>query len=73
MPHKSAADVIRAAKHRQRVKRNMRIHLALTILWAILIPPAIIFWRNSVPFLVAVSVYANLAGHWAAFEAANEE
>lgn len=47
-----------------------RLHGLLTLVWLLLIPPAILFWRQSVPFLVMCSVYANLAGHWSAWEAA---
>jgi hypothetical protein len=50
-----------------------RVHAALTAVWVLLIPPSVIWWRNSIPYLVAVSVYANLAGHWAAWEAAKAE
>lgn len=50
--------------------RERRLHAALTIVWALLIIPAVLWWRDSVPFLVLCSVYANLAGHWAAYEAA---
>jgi hypothetical protein len=32
--------------------------------------PALLWWKQSVPFLVFVSVYANFVGHWAAWEAA---
>lgn len=49
------------------------LHAGLTILWALLIIPAIFWWRDSVPFLVLCSVYANLAGHWAAYEAAKSK
>ena len=73
MPHRSAAEVIRAAERKRRIRRNRRIHATLTVVWALLIVPSILFWRNSVPYLVAVSVYANLAGHWAAYEASKEE
>jgi hypothetical protein len=44
-----------------------------TILWAVVAFPAIIWWRDSVPFLVGVSVYANLAGHLSAWQAARVE
>lgn len=54
-----------------RTKR--KLHGGLTIFWALLIIPAVVLWRDSVPFLVMVSVYANLAGHWAAYEAATIE
>jgi hypothetical protein len=50
-----------------------KMHLALTALWVILMVPAILWWKHSVPFLVAVSVYANIAGHYAAYEAARGE
>lgn len=50
-----------------------KLHLYLTLLWLALIPPAILWWSESVPFLVMCSVYANLAGHWAAFQAAKAE
>jgi hypothetical protein len=47
-----------------------RLHAALTVCWAILAIPAILYWRDSVPFLVGVSVYANFVGHWSSYEAA---
>jgi hypothetical protein len=47
-----------------------RVHLFLTVSWAILAIPAIAWWRESVPFLVGVSVYANFVGHWSSYEAA---
>ena len=37
---------------------------------ALLFLPALLWWKESVPFLVFVSVYANFVGHWAAWEAA---
>lgn len=53
-------------------KRKM--HYSLAFLW-LLAFPAIIFMGllNSVPLLVFISVYANVAGHWAAAEAAVED
>jgi hypothetical protein len=45
-----------------------KAHLALTIVWVVMIIPGVLLWRDSVPFLVAVSIYANAAGHWAAYE-----
>jgi hypothetical protein len=53
-----------------RTKRNRLIHGVLTVVWLVLIVPAVLWWKDSVPFLVIVSVYANVAGHWAAYEAA---
>jgi hypothetical protein len=46
------------------------VQLILTLVWALLFVPALLWWKQSVPFLVFVSVYANFVGHWAAWEAA---
>lgn len=50
-----------------------RIHLVLTVLWGGLFVPAVLWWKDSVPFLVFVSVYANFVGHWASYVAARAE
>jgi hypothetical protein len=36
---------------------------ALALAWAVLFIPGLLFWRESVPFLVFVSIYANFVGH----------
>lgn len=50
-----------------------RLHAGLTLLWVICLVPGVLWWRNSVPFLVAVSIYANIAGHWSSWQAARAE
>lgn len=50
-----------------------RVHLVLTVIWFVLFFPAVLWWKESVPFLVFVSVYANFVGHWASYEAAKTE
>jgi hypothetical protein len=52
------------------MSRQSRIQLALTILWGLLIVPGILWWNDSIPFLVLCSVYANFVGHLSAWEAA---
>lgn len=49
---------------------EIRVQLALTIVWFLLFVPAVLWWKDSVPFLVFVSVYANFVGHLSAWEAA---
>lgn len=49
---------------------SSKVQLILTLVWAFLFVPALLWWKESVPFLVFVSVYANFVGHWAAWEAA---
>lgn len=59
----------------RRINKHGRVHLVLTLVWLTLALPAVVLWRDSVPFLVFVSVYANVVGHWSSYEAAtpNEE
>lgn len=48
-------------------------HGWVTIVWIILMIPALLWWSESVPFLVIISVWANVAGHWASWQAARVE
>jgi preprotein translocase subunit SecG len=45
----------------------------LAIIWLIAAIPICLFLANSVPFLVFVSVYAVVTGHWSAWQAARTE
>lgn len=47
-----------------------RLHAALTVAWLAFAPVAMLTsLRYSVPLLVGISVYANVAGHFSAWEA----
>lgn len=50
-----------------------RIHLILTMVWAILVVPTILWWKDSILFIGIVSVYANMISHWTAYQAARAE
>lgn len=51
-----------------------RIHLVLTILWFLMMPVALFTgWVASVVFISVISIYANFAGHFAAWQAARTE
>jgi hypothetical protein len=43
------------------------------VAWALLVVPTLMFWRDSVPFLVFVSLYANFVGHFSSWQAARSE
>lgn len=47
-----------------------RVHLALTVLWALMAVPTLLFWSHSLPWTNFMSLYANVAGHWSALEGA---
>ena len=50
------------------------IHLGLLGAWGLTIPAAFVFgWWESVPFIAFASVYANVATHWSAYQAARAE
>lgn len=51
----------------------IRFHMGATVLFALLILPSITLWKDSVPYLVAISVWANFAGHLSAWQAARVE
>lgn len=45
---------------------QFRLNIALCCAWAALFVPGLLSWRESVPFLVFVSIYANFVGHLSA-------
>jgi len=55
------------------VTAHERLHFVLTVLWVLLLIPSVLWWKDSVPWLVIISVYANVSGHFAAYEAARQE
>lgn len=51
-----------------------RLHMALTIVWLVVIPVAIVTgWVYSIVFVSAISLYANVASHFAAWQGARAE
>jgi len=54
--------------------RLMRImHGWLTIIWFIAAFPIMYFWSENIKFLVFISVYAVVTGHWSSWQAARVE
>lgn len=50
-----------------------RLHLALTGLWAATAVPTLTLWRDSILWVAFMSLYANVVGHWSAYQAARAE
>lgn len=50
-----------------------KVHAALCVVWVLMTVPAVLFWKDSVPFLVFLSVYANFAGSVASWTAAKAD
>lgn len=51
----------------------MRAHGALTLVWLALIVPSVLWWRESVTWVVFMSLWANIASHLAGWVAGRTE
>ncbi len=60
-------------KTAMRAKRQAHLHLALIFLWILLIAPTMLFWSQSILWVLMISIYANIVGHWGAYQAAHAE
>lgn len=59
--------------HMPSPKTWAHIHSTLAGIWLLMTIPAVLWWRDSVPFLVAVSIYANFAGSVAGWQSARAD
>lgn len=50
-----------------------RLHLVLTFVWILLIIPSLVLWSDSIMWVVFMSVWANVAGHFSSWQAARAE
>lgn len=49
---------------------HAKLHLGLTVAWVLMIPLSLATgWIYNIVFVSAISLYANIAGHWSAYEA----
>jgi hypothetical protein len=48
-------------------------HGCFTLAWICLMIPSLLFWRESVPWLVLMSVWANIAGSAASWQSARAD
>lgn len=48
-------------------------HFYMTCAWVILIVPSVLWWSQSVKWIVIMSVWANVAGHFSAWQASRGE
>lgn len=50
-----------------------RFHLAMMGLWVILLIPSILWWKDSILWVITLSIYANFASHLAGYTGARAE
>jgi hypothetical protein len=51
----------------------IRFHFVMMIVWAALLPPTIIWWKESILWVAGMSLYANFVGHFSGWDAARAE
>jgi hypothetical protein len=49
------------------------LHGWLTIIWFLAAFPIMLYWSENIKFLIFVSVYAVVVGHWSSYQAARGE
>lgn len=50
-----------------------RVHAAFTFTWLLLIIPSLLWWSESIKWVVLMSVWANVAGHFSAWQGSRAE
>lgn len=50
-----------------------RFHLFMMLVWASLAVPGILWWKESILFVIICSLYANFIGEFSAYQAARTE
>lgn len=50
-----------------------RYHLVMMAVWPLLAVPAVLWWKNSIILVILLSLYANFAGDFSAYQAARAE
>lgn len=56
-----------------KVKHLRRFHAAMTMLWLVLAIPSVLWWKTSILWVIILSVWANVASHFGAWQAARAE
>jgi hypothetical protein len=54
-------------------RRIAIVHYVLAAAWALLLIPTLLFWKSSVLWVAAMSLYANFIGHLSAARASRAE
>jgi len=52
--------------------RTVTFHRACAVVWAVSFVPALLWWSQSIWFVIVASVYANVKSDWGAAEAADD-
>ncbi|EPV1493731.1 hypothetical protein KFV96_01215 [Klebsiella pneumoniae] len=50
-----------------------RCHLVAAVMWVGLAMPSLIWWKDSVLWVILISIYANIVGHLSGYSAARAD
>jgi hypothetical protein len=62
-----------SARAEKKARIFKKMHLVLTCSWGLLAIPTVVWWSESILWVALISVYANMAGHWSAYQASRAE
>lgn len=54
-------------------RRALWLHFTLAVTWTLLMVPTLLWWKNSILWVALMSGYANIVGHWSAYQASRAE
>jgi hypothetical protein len=55
------------------VRYLRRFHATMTGVWLVLAVPSLLWWKNSILWVIVLSVWANVASHFGAWQGARAE
>lgn len=55
------------------VRHLRRFHAVMTVLWLVLAVPSVLWWKDSILWVIILSVWANVASHFSAWQGARAE
>lgn len=55
------------------VKLLRRFHAVMTVVWLLLAIPSLLWWKESILWVIVLSVWANVASHFGAWQGARAE
>jgi hypothetical protein len=51
----------------------VRLHAVMTVIWVMLTIPTLLWWRDSILWVLIMSLWSNASTHWGAWQAARAE
>jgi hypothetical protein len=55
------------------VRYLRRFHAVMTLVWLVLVIPSLLWWSQSLLWIILLSVWANVASHFACWQSARAE